>query len=141
MNAENTLPRLLKTVESDHELISEFIQNTSKLLARGSPQAAPKAAATLRRFVSKKLVHHFTAEERRIFPALVKSDRSGKTARAVARLQKEHAALLKQAERVDQLLAASDAGDGAAARKELLDFFHKLRGHSLKEDKLFPSLI
>ena len=128
---------------ADHEILSLYIESFNRMFAQSSPQVMRDAAEAAKLFLTKKVVDHFTYEERCIFPALLQANPSEEVRHLVSEIQADHKLLLREAKRLHKILAQEELAYDRAGflRKAMLDFFHHLEKHASKENELFPSLL
>jgi hypothetical protein len=128
---------------ADHEVLSLYIESFNRMFAQSSPQVMRDAAEAVKLFLTRKVVDHFAYEERHIFPALLQANPGEGVRNRVSEIQAEHKLLLKEAKRLDKILAQEELAYDRAGflRKAMLDFLHHLEKHASRENALFPSLM
>ena len=135
--------KLLERALADHALISQYTDSIGRMFGGGHAELVRAATETARQFLTKKLVQHFDYEEQQIFPALLQPTVSETVRRLVLEIQDEHESLLEEAQQLDKMLAAHEAGGDHedSLRQAMLSFLQKLEKHSVKENELFPSML
>ena len=142
MSANAFEPAVLQLAIEDHEIISQFIANISRMFG-GKPAAdAAGALQAMTLLVNKKMLNHFAYEEKHVFGPLLAARSSAKTSRLVGELQQEHQALLQQVRQLNETLAGAVRDGGVATTwQALMAFLTNLEEHASKEDELFHLLL
>jgi iron-sulfur cluster repair protein YtfE (RIC family) len=92
------------TAQADHKYISVCAQNFQKLLAHDRLADADQQFADIQQLIEVDVKEHFTHEETRVFPVLLKRNLGEAVTRLILELQQEHIPLLARAKQLNDLL-------------------------------------
>lgn len=133
----------VNAVMNDHKLIADYVEQFRKAFLPSSSKGIAGAVGALQSLLEKRLLEHFTTEERHLFPALLSANLGGNIAQQIAALRQDHGQLLRDAKELCAMLCQRpEVGAGAGQRMEnMVNFLNRLEEHRVKEDMLFHSLL
>lgn len=132
----------LKKLINDHGNASEYLENFKMVdfLRREEPLNQIKV---IREFFEVGVTAHFKFEEEVVFPAILTKCATTESTKLIWELQKEHVAILKDAEEFQRLTSGSaiplDKEKSEVANALVRKMINSVLQHSSKEDeKLLP---
>lgn len=141
MKQTDPLIRLL----TDHEEVSEVVENYSKIFEFLNEPEAWKKIKPIDDFFKHNIISHFEFEENKIFPSCLLKVATPESVKLILELQKEHGAILSKVEEWQGLIPKEDISLDQEIFTNInykgRDILDMLIAHASKEDdKLLPFL-
>lgn len=137
-------PEALQKAIADHASVPEFLRNLNHTVAIWNQKEVAARIALIHSFLKTHVVDHFAMENATVFPELLANFPNPNASRLVAILETDHVALLREIDKLNDILAQAERAADAPAMAQLdmafRMFVGKLQRHAAEEDKLFAML-
>ena len=137
---EYLLAQVKRVAQTDHEIIFSAGEHVKKMSEDVYSTTTVQDFANFKRFITDRIVRHFTYEEDLLFPALLGDNPTTRMTQIIAELRQEHTLLLKRMQLLDVQAGQSPPVNCTGQPwAKMTDFFKDLELHAVKEEKLLES--
>jgi iron-sulfur cluster repair protein YtfE (RIC family) len=137
---EYLLAQVKRVAQTDHEIIFSAGEHVKRMAKEVYSTTTAQDFANFKRFITDRIVRHFTYEEDQLFPALLSDNPTTKMLQIIAELSQEHTLLLKRMQLLGVQVGQSPPVNSTGQPwTEMTGFFKDLEEHAVKEEQLLES--
>ena len=138
MNPKTHREQQKESVQADHTIITEAIDNFKKFFTGDLPPDADKKLADIRRIMEERLAQHFASEENELFPLLLADNPDNTMGEIISELCQEHKSLLEEARLLTELILHCNPHNlSTEFWLVTMRFLTQLEKHAAEEEALF----